>query len=74
MAPMTAKHLGASVRAGLVCRSRGYHAPVVRTEVYRSFPGWEGYGDCPECGSTVLQSGAAGSPDASMFSIERKAG
>jgi hypothetical protein len=34
-----------------VCERRGYHGPFKRTEIYESFPGWEGYGDCESCGS-----------------------
>jgi hypothetical protein len=34
-----------------VCERRGFHGPFKRTEIYDSFPGWEGYGDCILCGS-----------------------
>jgi hypothetical protein len=34
-----------------VCERRGFHGPFKRTEIYDSFPGWEGYGDCVLCGS-----------------------
>jgi hypothetical protein len=36
-----------------ICERRGYCGPFINEEFYRAYPGWEGYGDCLVCGSTV---------------------
>jgi hypothetical protein len=36
-----------------VCEPRGHCGPFINEFYYRAFPGWEGFGDCTVCGSTV---------------------
>ena len=38
---------------GRVCARRGFCGPFANQPYYDEFPGWEGYGDCMQCGSTV---------------------
>jgi hypothetical protein len=37
-----------------ICEPRGHHGPFINELYYCAFPGWEGYGDCVVCCSTVL--------------------
>jgi hypothetical protein len=36
-----------------LCRTRGHCGPFANAAVYSRMPGWEGFGDCLVCGSTV---------------------
>jgi len=37
------------------CERSGHRGPFLNGDLYDSFPGWEGYGECAQCGSTVLR-------------------
>lgn len=52
-----ARNLEALPTGGAVCLRRGHHGPFANLEKYREVPGWEGMGDCQQCGSTVRTGG-----------------